>query len=150
MPSFMKSLLLFLFLSSPMFAQSVDAVADKVLVELQSLSTSWKTIKDIKTADAAIKTSKLQAEKLNKLATELKKYNRPSNAARKNLHQKRAKKVEAISLEMANTATILSQDAPLMAHFVKGLNELNESLSKSQKTFDLYFKPDSETPAEKK
>lgn len=124
------------------FAQSVDAVADKVLKELQMLSTRWQSVKDKKSADVSIQKSMLHVRQLQQYAKELKTYPRPNRNKRQKIYDKRKKKVEKISLEMANTLTLLSKDAALMAYFSKKLRTLTPELSKSQAVFDSYFKPD--------
>ena len=139
----MKNILFSLIcLTSISLGQTVNSIADQVLVELQTLSNSWKSIKDEPSAKASVVVSKTQAAKLVSLSKSLQKLRRPDNSIRAALKIRQAKATAAVSMEMATTLAMLKSDLAPMTILTKGLQDIEKDMAGSKKIFDLYFEPD--------
>jgi len=113
-----------------------------VLLSMLAMSNSFKKVTDHKSAIAQGREVQRIANQLTFYATELKKYPLPSNKVRIKIKATRSKKIEAISMEMAGTIAIISNNAPVMSVFAAEMNKAAAQLEASQKTFNAYFEPD--------
>lgn len=139
----MKKLIFFLFfLPMLSFAGTVENLADQTLKELQALSTSWRSVKDMKTAEKSATFSKAQSKKLVAIANELKLLKRPSNEERLAIHNRRKKAIEKVGDEMIHTMGLLRRNASAMAVLAKALEDIDPEMQRCQKVFNHYFEPD--------
>ena len=109
---------------------------------MQQMADSWKKVKEQQDATTQGAVSMELAKQLTLYAEELKQYPRPDNATRTKIKAARAKKIEKISLEMANSLVLIDANAPLMSAFTSELNKIKVEMDKSSPTFNTYFEPD--------
>lgn len=109
---------------------------------MESMSQSWKLVNDQKSSVKQGKKTQELVKQLGVLAAELKRYPRPSNAAREEIKATRGKRIEKVSMEMAETLALMSSNALLMSDFASELHKVSKDMTAYNKIFQLYFEPD--------
>ena len=112
------------------------------------MSQSWKLVNDQKSSIKQGKKTQELVKQLGVLAAELKRYPRPTNAARAEIKAARGKRIEKVSMEMAETLALMSSNAPLMSDFASELRKVEKDMTTYNNVFNLYFEPDP-TPSKK-
>ena len=134
---------LILFLSTLIsYSQTVEEIANKTIKELEALSACWKTMQDEASTKKALTKTKEQIKKLSELATQLKSLPVPTNEEREKMYKTRSKKIEAVSMEMAQSITMLNSRPELIVLFAEGMKPIQKDFKQSSAVFDTYFKPD--------